>query len=137
MIKEERALLVWPIMFFARRVAFIVLVLYFRENIWAQLAVQNFVSLGLCIYLQWYMPFEEKFNNHIETFNEATVLCLTYCLFCFTDFVPEAENLNELGHAYNCIFYVNLAVHAFIMLRSALCRTILYCKTRFQARKAA
>ena len=37
--KGERALMIWPIMFFLRRVAFICLVLRVREILWAQLAV--------------------------------------------------------------------------------------------------
>ena len=57
MMRGERALLIWPIMFCARRVAFVLLVLRFNQTLWVQLAVQNFVSLLLCIYLQWYRPF--------------------------------------------------------------------------------
>ena len=74
-----------------RRVAFIVNALIFRKNLWPQLAIQNFISLFMCMYLQWYRPFATKFTNNIETFNEVTILVLTYFLFCFTDFVPESE----------------------------------------------
>ena len=88
--RGERALILWPILFFVRRVGFVLLVLHVRETLWAQLAAQNFVSLGMVIYLQWYKPFEQNFNNNIETFNEATALVMTYFLLCFTDFVPEA-----------------------------------------------
>ena len=31
----ERALMIWPIMFFARRVAFILLILRVKETLWA------------------------------------------------------------------------------------------------------
>ena len=51
MENKERALLVWPIVFFLRRVVFVLLVLITKDFLWMQLAVQNFVSVGLCIYL--------------------------------------------------------------------------------------
>ena len=89
--RGERALLFASVMFFMRRVAFIISALIFRKTLWPQLAIQNFISLSMCIYLQWYRPFATNFMNNMETFNEITILVLTYFLFCFTDFVPEPE----------------------------------------------
>ena len=39
MEKGERALLIWPIMYYLRRVAFVILVILMRNTLWAQLAV--------------------------------------------------------------------------------------------------
>ena len=73
----------------------------------------------MCIYLLWYRPFAENFLNYIEAFNETTILALTYFLFCFTDFVPDAETRYKLGFAYIVTSFVNLVVHMGIMLRSS------------------
>ena len=79
----------------------------------------------------WYRPFaEENSLNYIETFNEATILALTYFLFCFTDFVPEAETRYKLGFYYIATSFVNIAVHMFLMLRSSFVKARLSCRKR-------
>ena len=129
-------MLIWPFIFFFRRVAFIVVVLCYRETLIMQLGVQNFISLLIVIYLQWYMPFESRFMNNIETFNELTALVLTYFLFCFTDFVAEPETRNDLGAYYNYVSFTNIGVHISIMLYDSFKKIKLSCKRRYYARKA-
>ena len=67
-------------MFFARRLAFVFFVIVMKDILWGQLAMQNFISLGMCIFLQLYKPLESNFANNIETFNEITVIVMTYFL---------------------------------------------------------
>ena len=92
--------------------------------------MQNFLSLGLCIYLQWYKPFASNFQNNVETFNELTTLTLTYFLLCFTDFVPAAETRNDLGYYYNAVTFANLTVHVCIMLKSSVSKIIMRLKKK-------
>ena len=73
--------------------------------------------MAMVIYLQWHQPYEQKAKTRIETFNEVTLIILTYFLFCFTDFVPEAETRNGLGIYYGGVTLLNIVVHMFIMLR--------------------
>ena len=89
----------------------------------------------MIIYIQWYKPFDERGNNLIETFNEVTIITLTYFLFCFTDFVPEPETRNDLGTYYNSITYFNITVHILIMLFSTFQKLRLKCKRRRHANK--
>ena len=117
-------------MFYMRRVAFVITVLVFREYLWAQLAVQNFLSLAMSIYLQWFKPLESNFANNIETFNEVTTIVLTYFLLCFSDFVPEPETRSELGIHYNNTTFLNMAVHLYIMLRGSFLAVRLSCRKR-------
>ena len=84
----------------------------------------------MIIYLQWYRPFEEKAMNKIETFNEVTIVILTYFLFCFTDFVPEAQTRHGLGAYYSGVTLLNIAVHMIIMLRHSYRSVRLYCLKR-------
>ena len=35
-------------------------------------------------------PLCSKFENKVEMYNSVTVLLLSYVLFCFTEFVPDA-----------------------------------------------
>ena len=89
----------------------------------------------MIIYLQWYQPFDLKSATHIETFNEVTVITLTYFLFCFTDFVAQAETRNSLGMYYNGVIFANIAVHMLIMLRNTYQSLRLYCLKRSHARR--
>ena len=116
---KERAILVVPIMFFMRRVIFVVTALLLRK-VWVQLAVQTFVAVGMVIYVQWYKPYETNFANNMETFNEATILMLNYYLFCFTDFVPIATIRNDLGVYYIYTSFFNIAVHLLIMFYNSI-----------------
>lgn len=120
MKEANRALIFWPAMFFFRRAAFLIAILVFRGTLIAQLAIQNFISLALCIYLQWYEPMDSKLATNLETFNELTVLIMTYFLFCFNDFVPDANTRSQLGHYYTSVTLFNVTVHLIIMLASSL-----------------
>ena len=95
----------------------------------------NCISLGMLIYLQWYRPFENDAANNIETFNELTVIFLTYFLFCFTDFVPEPEIRSDLGSYYNYVTFTNIAVHMFLMLRSSFSAIRLKIRRKCHAKK--
>ena len=134
--RQERVTLIWPMLFFFRRIAFIIVVLRYRETLIMQLAVQNSISLFIVIYLQWYKPLESRFANNIETFNEMTALALTYFLFCFTDFVPEPETRNDLGSYYNYVSFSNIGVHIVIMLSVSFSQVKLSCRKRYYAKKA-
>ena len=89
----------------------------------------------MIIYIQWYKPFDKRATNLIETFNEVSIITLTYFLFCFTDFVPEPETRNNLGVYYNSITYFNISVHMIIMLCSSFHKIRLKCKKRRHANK--
>ena len=66
----------------------------------------------------------------METFNEGTILMLTYFLFCFTNFVPEPETRNDLGNFYNAVTFSNIGVHMFIMLKGSYLSARLICRKR-------
>ena len=91
--------------------------------------------MAMIIYLKWYRPFEEKARINIETFNEVTIIVMTYFLFCFTDFVPEPEIRNDLGSYYNYVTFTNIAVHLFLMFRSSLSAIRLKIRKKCHARK--
>ena len=74
----------------------------------------------MVVFLQWYKPMESRFANNVETFNECTILVLTYFLFCFTDYVPESEMRSELGEYYNYVNFSNIGVHFFLMISSTI-----------------
>ena len=79
-----------PAMFFLRRIAFVLTVLFMGDFVLGQLAILCYTSLIMCFLVQWFKPLESRFANDIETFNEVTMLVLLYPLFCLTDFMNDA-----------------------------------------------
>ena len=82
------------------------------------------------IFLQWYMPLKSKRANNLETFNECTLLFLTYLMWCFSDFVGEAETRNKLGFWFIAICLSNVAVHIVMMAYKSIRRSIKKCKLK-------
>ena len=118
-----------------RRVIFILVVLVFRKTLWLQLASQTAISTAMVIYLLQYWPYEERSRTKIETFNECTLVILTYFLFCFSDFLPEAETRNGLGFYYNGLILLNVGFHLYIMLRTKYGEIRLCCLKRRYAKR--
>ena len=123
-------------MLIGRRVLFVITVISSRDYLFFQLATQNFTALGMVIFLQWYLPLESKFASHVETFNEFTMLMLTYLLMCFTDFVPDALMRSTLGLAYISVNFSNIGFHVFLMLGTSLLQVKTNCRRKMIRRKA-
>ena len=122
-------------MLIVRRVLFVITVISARDYLFFQLATQNFTALGMVIFLQWYLPLESKFASHVETFNEFTMLMLTYLLMCFTDFVPDAHMRSDVGLAYVSVNFSNIGFHVFIMLGTSLLQVKTNCRRKMIRRK--
>ena len=84
----------------------------------------------MVIYLQTARPLESGFFIKMETFNECTLLALTYLLMCFTDFVPAAETRSDLGLVYIAISLSNMAVHLAFLVAASILLAKAACKTR-------
>ena len=87
--KKSKWVLLYPTLFFARRIALIVSVLLVGDYLWVQLAIQFAFSTTMLIYLMHVWPLETSFATKMEVFNECTIIVLHYGLMCFTDYVPE------------------------------------------------
>ena len=78
-------------LFVARRIIFALSAVYLVDFLWAQLAIQTYVSIGMLVYLNTCKPLESLLAQNMEILNELTAIVLTYGLLCFTDFVPSEE----------------------------------------------
>ena len=123
-------------MFFMRRVAFVLSALLMREFLLGQLAMLSYTSITMCFLLQWFKPLESRFANNIETFNEVTVLALVCLLFCFSDFMTDAEIRSDIGIVYICISLGNIAVHLLVLMKGQSHAILRSCKRRCLRMKA-
>ena len=92
--EQKKNLLFFPVIFFLRRIMFVTIVVSVRSVFWVQVASLNFMALGIIIFVMWSRPLETNQLNFFETFNEFTLLVMTYHLWCFSDFIKEPETRN-------------------------------------------
>ena len=124
-----------PVFFFARRIVLLFIILVTKDYLWIQLASLNFMTLSSVMFTLWYLPYETKQANYSEVFNDCTHLLLIYCLFCFTDFVGEAETREDVGFVFIGIDLANLAINLMIMIGISIIKAKLYCKRRLAMKK--
>ena len=113
---RSKWILLYPALFFARRIALIISVLLIGDYLWVQLAIQFAFSTTMIIYLMHVWPLETTFATKMEVFNECTIIILHYGLMCFTDYVPEPSVRYQLGHYYIAVFLSNLLVHISLLV---------------------
>ena len=103
--------------FFVRRAAFAVSVLWAEDYIWIQLPIQLVLgSSVLFILVSSNLILESSFLTKIEIFNELCGLLLIYMLICFTELVDSAETRHQIGYAYIFVSSSNIFVHLVIMM---------------------
>ena len=122
-------------MLIVRRVTFVITVIFARDHLFFQLAAQNFTALGMMIFLQWYKPLDSKQAVNVETFNECTMLLLTYHLICFTDFVPDPAMRSDLGLSYIYTNFTNIGFHVVLMLGTSISGVKTNCRRKMLRKK--
>lgn len=110
-ISRRQSVLFMPSMYFGRRLAFVLTIVYLPEFFWAVIAVQFAISLSLIMFLQWDRPLENRFAAGLQTFNECTTLMILYVVMCFSNFVGDPEMRSELGLVFVGVVSFNVFCH--------------------------
>ena len=94
-------------------------------------------SILSLIYVAYFRPFENRFDNNKEIFNEICILIVSYSLFIFTDFSMEIQLKNDFGYILISIVIVNIIVNGFFIVKTIVSLALLklkllkiYCKHR-------
>ena len=69
--------------------------------------------------------------NRMEIYNSFSVLLLTYCLLCLTNFVPDAEARYNVGFGMIALTGQNILVNIYLISRTPLRQLFLKCKARW------
>ena len=69
----------------------------------------------MIIYLNYVKPFDDKFINNLEIFNEICVMSITYLLFVFTQFVDLPEIQYLFGWIILAMTSFNIGVNMIII----------------------
>ena len=72
-------------MFIVRRILTGFVLVFLTELPNMQILMLIFLSLMSLVYLVITLPYNSKFQNIIEIFNEGILLLATYCMLIFTD----------------------------------------------------
>lgn len=129
--KQSKWILLYPALFFARRIALIASVLLIVDYLWVQIAIQFAFSTTMIIYLMHVWPLETATANKMEVFNECTIILLHYGLMMFTDYVPEAETRHYIGWYYIAVSLGNILVHIFFLILDSSKRTWSWCRQKY------
>ena len=113
--KSQWIILLIPISFFIRRLAFCLTVVFWLEFLWGQVAIQIMTSVIMVIFLQWSRPLDSRFSNNIETFNEVISIFTLYLLMCFSDFISDPMIRSLCGKAFIAIVCLYAFVHIFLL----------------------
>ena len=67
-----------------------------------------------------YIEFDSPTKLTSEFFNETTVMCVLYCMICFSPFVPNLGARQIVGYACCLLVSIHLALNLFLILASSV-----------------
>jgi hypothetical protein len=125
-----------PMYFLMRRVIMAVNVVFLNHHLIFQVMIMDFTIIAGVI-ISGYIPFETSARRHKEFLNETVVMCVLYCMICFSPFVPDIKAKQTMG--YFCCFLValHLAINIYLILSSSLRKLLINGKLWLARRKLA
>jgi len=103
--------IILPVSYFVRRLAFVLVLVFWYEFLWGQIAIMTMLSVAMIIFINWWKPMESRFMSNMETFNECIALCTIYLMMSMSDAVPDAELRNNYGQFFIAVLCLYLGVH--------------------------
>jgi len=116
-ITESRNVLMYPLVFFLRRIAFVVVVFALEKYPTFQIFFLVFQVEAFIIMIYYAEPLADKRTNTFELFNEAYVLVLVYHLISFTDFVPSPDTRYTMGFSMIGFTCLQIALNVLLLLK--------------------
>ena len=125
----------FPVFFFVRRMTFVWAVCMLYDNNVMQILFYMLPTLILMCHLGMVHPLRELRDNRIEMYNCFTIMCLSYCLMCYTPYVYDAEARYQIGFFMIGLIAQNLLVNIYLVGKDPLRMMILKCRHSFRNRK--
>jgi hypothetical protein len=108
--------LLYYIIFSLRRLIFCALAFYCTTVVFFQVQMLMFLNLFILLYIGGVQPFDTKFKNQIEMFNEFCICILTIQMTLFTDFVGRKDAQFDAGWQMVGVMVVNMFCNLSIVL---------------------
>ena len=127
--------MLWPIFFMVRRVLFVVGVCALIEYPVYQVFLFLLPTLAVMAVLALVRPLEDRTTNLLEIYNSFTILCMSYCLLCFTEFVLDPGARYQMGFVMVILTVKNICVNLYVVGSGPARMCKLRCKSRWLRRK--
>lgn len=124
-------MIIFPVSYFLRRLLFTVVLVFWYEFLWGQIAIMAMLSVFMIIFILWFRPMESNFATNIETFNECIALNVIYLMMSMSDAVPDVVARNIYGQFFIVILSVYLGVHMIILFQDICYKIKLKCHSCF------
>lgn len=108
--QKSRSVLLWPIFFIGRRILFALGVVFLLDYPTLQIYLFIFPTLAVLMMVGLAEPLQTPFENKSEVYNNFTILVLSYCLLCFTEFVPVPDMRYNMGYLMILLTVQNIVV---------------------------
>lgn len=120
----------YPFIFLLRRTSLVLIIVFLRRNIVAQVLSAVHSSLLMLTWLIQVKPFDAEYKNKLECFNEFIVLVMSYIDFLFTDYVDNPVLRYTFGYFYIGIIAFGLLVNVTTMGAATIADFVKACKRR-------
>ena len=77
-------------------------------------------SIFQIILIGFIEPYKEKAHNTGELINEVTTVLIMYHIFCFTDWIPDANVKYDLGYSCLTFNFINLSFNVSNLLIASI-----------------
>ncbi len=89
--------LIDPMYFLFRRFILAMMVVFLKEHLIFQVIVKNFSIIGGTI-IAGYIQYSDRTKRITEFVNETLLMCMLYCVICFSPFVPDVGARQLFGY---------------------------------------
>jgi hypothetical protein len=67
-----------------------------------------------------YIEYDSRSKRNSEFFNETTIMCVLYCMICFSPFVPDIKVRQAVGYFCCLIVSLHLAINLLLISFSTM-----------------
>ena len=125
---KRRSALLWSLFFLGRRILFALGVIFLIDYPIFQIYLFIFPTLAVLMMVGLAEPLPTPAENKQEVYNNFTILILSYCLLCFTEFVAKPDTRYNMGYLMILLTIQNIVVSLIIIAFSPIRMLKLRCK---------
>ena len=108
--------LIHPYWFLLRRLLMGIVVVVLRKHLCFQVFLKG-MSIVTAVIISGFVPFATTNKRNLEFFNEIIVMMVMYCIFCFSDFVPDPQARSSIGFVCCSIVSLHLLANLSLMCK--------------------
>ena len=133
-VRRSQHAMLFPILFFLRRIIIAVAVIVLIDYPTCQIFLFILPTNMVLMHLGTFRPLITKADNNLEIYNSYTIFCLTYCLLCLTQYVSDGHARYQVGYAIVILTCQNILINIFIIGKTPIRKLFLKWRQRWRKR---